>query len=201
MTGRRFGCGVAVAVPLVLIALAAVVTYVPPVHAIHAEGARGVTAHPGGSVRPFSGRVPAPTTSLTDLRCIVWYELRRESCHDSSAAPERLWPNLDQTPNTLYVPSLSDNAWPPGDGPSGFNVEYQPSIRKLTIHQYVTEPLIVWRHPESTGAGLAPGLDLLVVSTNGISSGVVTVEVDSWIERLTGDEPSGNGTLGTAEVS
>ena len=114
---------------------------------------------------------------------------------------QRLWPDVVQTAAALYV-AIPGTSLESGTT-AGFNVEYDPSGPTLTIHSYVSQALYV---PQPTagftpGAERAPSIDLLVVSTESISAGTVEVDQDGWIERLTGDERTGLGVLGTVAIS
>ncbi len=86
---------------------------------------------------------------------------------------------------------------------AGFNVEYDPVGQTLAIHSYVAQALYV-PHPaadDTPGAGRAPSIELLVVSTEAIPTGTIDVEQDDWIERLTGDERTGQRVLGPVAIS
>jgi len=47
---------------------------------------------------------------------------------------------------------------------------------------------------------VAPAINLLIVSLDGISSGPLNVVEDYWIERINGDENQGASTLGTLTI-
>ena len=201
MTPRRLGCVSAVAVAAGLIGVLVVATYVPPPHPIHTAGARAIDAREGGSILPYRGRVPAATTSLEALRCAVWTEQTTQPCPDPVALSQRLLPWLRQTPATLYWPLPSEGGYSSVSGPGGFNVEYEAGLQRLVVHDYISQPLFVLRHYDSEpGAALAPGIAVLVVSTLGMSSGVVTLGRDFWIERVNGDQANGEDGLGTVEI-
>jgi hypothetical protein len=177
------------------IALGGLVTWTPPVHPIVTPGARPVKAHDGGWV-PLTA-VPAPTMSLSAVRCDAWESRTRTVCPDDATLSVGLWPGLAQTPRTLYVAFSSGSLGGPVT-----NVEYEPRSRTLTIHGCAGRPLLVVRFGSPReGTELQASLGLLVVSTDGIPTGKMTVVGDGWIERLTGDEQRGSATLGTVEIA
>ncbi len=199
MNPKLIASAVVVVFPLTAIAVVLVVTWTPPAHAVRAPGATAVQAHLAtGSVR-IRALLPAPTTSLDKLRCDAWQARPSQPCPDAATLAQQMWPSLTQTPKTLYVALSSDSVL---SGPSeGINVEYTAADRTLTIHLYASQALYVSRTADVTlGARRAPEILLLVVDTARISAGEVTVWADGWTERLTGDEKTNQGILGTVAV-
>ncbi len=186
---------VASAVLLGAIALIGLVTWSPPVHPISTPGTRPVKAHEAGGFGPWTD-VPAPTMSLSALRCDIWHSRTRTVCPDDATLAQRMWPALAQTPQTIYVSRSSDSL----AGPLS-NVEYESRTRTLIIHSCGSRPLLlITLAPQREGTRMQPSLDLLAVSTDGIPAGKLNVAADWWIERLTGDEQNGITVLGTVEI-
>jgi hypothetical protein len=200
MSLQRLGCTAAVVVTLGATGLLGITTWIPPAHPIHTRGAMAVEAHIVYGSVPWRGRVPAPSTSLDQVRCQAWPSSPSQPCPDAATLSQRLWPGLVQGPTTLYVAMVS--AGLVSGGTAGFNVEQNPSERTLTIHSYASRALFVPSLPPrmTEGTEVAPTLDLLVVSTAGIPAGAVTVWQDGWIERLTGDERDGEMKLGAVAI-
>jgi hypothetical protein len=200
MSFKRLGCTAAVVVTLGAIGLLDIAAWIPPAHPIHTPGAMAVEAHIVYGSVPWRGRVPAPYTSLDQVRCQAWPSSPSQPCPDAATLSQRLWPGLVQAPTTLYVAMVS--AGLVSGGTAGFNVEQNPSERTLTIHSYASRALFVPSLPQpmTEGTEVAPTLDLLVVSTAGIPAGAVIVWQDGWIERLTGDERDGEMKLGAVAI-
>lgn len=201
MSLRRLGCTAAVVATLGATGLLAVTTWIPPAHPIHTPGAMAVEAHIIYGSVPWRGRVPAPSTSLDQVRCQAWPLSPPQPCPDAATLAQRLWPGLSEAPATLYIVMVSTGV--PSGGTAGLNVEYYQSESTLTIHTYESRALFVPSLPrhETEGTAVSPTLDLLVVSTAGIPAGAVTVWQDGWIERLGGDEINGEFSLGTVQIS
>lgn len=194
---KRLGVVSAFAIPIVSLAIFELATWTPPVHEVHTPGAIAVKASFLGS-SPSHGSAPKPTTSLSQLRC----EVLQSSGMAPACVPgviERVWPAAAQQPNKLYVGLESGGA--PSSNPSGWNIEYNPSSRKLTIHNYESRALLVLQRPDETpGAAVQESIDLMVVATDSISQGTITVVIDSRIERLLGDQATGTYLLGTVMI-
>jgi len=202
MTLRRLGYGVGFFVPAAAIVLAALAFWTPSVHAVSTPGARALPAHfAAASVHAPLAPMPAPTTSLREMRCGAWQALFRQPCPDDATLAQRVWPGVEQAPATLYVAlsGYSQSAL----GPVTSNVEYQPSSRTVTIHFCESRPLAFIPHhvDDTVGTQVAPAMGLLLVSLDGISSGPLSVVEDFWIERINGDESQGGSTLGTVTIA
>ena len=183
----------------VAIALIVVVTWTPATHPIRTPGAKAVPAHFAPGSVELRDLVPRPTTSLDQVRCEAWKTLSSQPC-DAARLAQQMWPGLSQNPKTLYV-ALS-NGMPASASAEGTNVEYDPASQTLTIHTFWAQPLFVPRTRDDTsGAALRAAIVLLLVETNGIPAGDITVYQDGWLERLTGDVSAGESNLGTVAVS
>jgi len=186
---------VASAVVLGVIVLVGLLTWSPPVHPVSTPGTRPVRAHDAGGYLWWTA-VPAPTMSLSALRCDVWNHRTGRVCPDDATLAESMWPALAQTPQTIYVTRSNDSL----AGPLS-NVEYESRTRTLIIHSCGSRPLLLIRlAPQREGIRMQPSLDLLAVSTDGIPAGELSVAADSWIESLTGDVQDGIAVLGTVEI-
>lgn len=194
---KHIGIGLAFAIPIAVLAIFETATWTPPVHEVHTRGAIALNSNFLGSW-PSNGRAPKPTTSLKQLRCEVLQTagLPRQC---AAGAVERIWPAAAQQPAKLYV-GLQFGGEPSGH-PSGWNVEYNPSGRTLTIHNYESHPLLVLQAPdEAPGAALQESIGLLVIATDAISPGNVIVVADSRIEHLLGDQETGTALLGVVSL-
>lgn len=196
---RRVGFGVGVFVPVAAIALAALAFWTPSVHAVTTPGAQALQAQFAAGLRGRSGPAPAPTMSLSEMRCGAWQAGWRQPCPDDATLAQRLWPGVEQAPATLYVAIWGYSLW--ALGPVTSNVEYQPSERAVTIHFCESRPLAFVAHNDSSvGAQVAPAMNLLIVRLDGIPPGPLRVVADHWIERINGDEHQGGSILGTVSV-
>jgi hypothetical protein len=194
---KRTGIVLALVFPLVAIASWIVVTWTPPVHAVHTAGATSVKAYFAAGWVPAEGVTPRPTTSLAQLRCELWRG--SPPCPDAAHLAQRMWPNLSQTPKTLYVPMWGGGV--PSSNPSGWNVEYDPGGRTLMIHSYESQPLLVLRRADETpGAAMQPFISLLVVATDAMTPGSITVVEDTRSEHLLGDRSTGSYVLGMVTI-
>ena len=183
------------AVLLGAIALIGLVTWSPPVHPIVTPGTQPVKARGAGGYLWWTS-VPAPTMSLSALRCDVWNHRTGRACPDDATLAQSMWPALAQMPHTLYVALSSDSP----AGPVS-NVEYESRTRTLIIHSCGSRPLLlISLAPQREGTRMQPSLDLLAVSTDGIPAGELNAATDWWIERLTGDQQNGITVLGTVEI-
>ena len=195
---KRTGIVLAVVFPFAAIASSVVVTWTPPVHAVHSADATSVRTFFADGWVPAEGITPKPTTSLAQLRC----ELSRESpsCPDAAHLAQHMWPSLSQTPKTLYVPMQGGGV--SSSNPSGWNVEYEPSGRTVMIHSYEAQALLVLQRPDETpGAAMQPIISLLVVATDAMTPGDTTVVEDTRIEHLLSDQTTGSYVLGTVTIS
>jgi hypothetical protein len=187
--GRIVALGIGVAA-LVLVTLAFVT---PPAHEIHTSDATSVHAQLVES-NPFVVGYPLiqPSQSLDTIRCEIW---RTRGQHPGqgvcdSAAASGYFPNLTQSPATLYVP------WTPC---SSFNVEFRPQSRTLVIHCYTSEPWISTEH-RVMGVVAEPTLALLLIPAESIPHGNVAVVQDNRTEHLLHDD-SYEFQLGTATIA
>jgi hypothetical protein len=195
---KRTGIVLALVLPLAAIAGWIVVTWTPPVHAVHTAGATSVKGYFAAGWVPAEGVTPKPTTSLAQLRCELWRG--SPPCPDAAHLAQRMWPSLSQTPKTLYVPMRGGGV--SSSNPSGSNIEYDPSGRTLMIHNYESQPLLVIQRADQTpGAALRPTISLLVVATDAMTPGSITVVEDIRIEHVLGDQSTGSYVLGTVTIS
>lgn len=190
------------------VALLLVIAFVaPPAHDVHTSDGLAIKAHvayPNPSLPIFAMK---PSESLGDIRCQQWRAdfrnpQRADPCPDDATLAKRYWSQLVQTPNTLYL------AFPPScaqdvGGQSvdyGFNAEYLGSSRTVILHCYYAKPWFIWHTSSPMGTAAIPPIVLLLVPTNGISSGPLSILEDYRIEHLVGDW-SNESTIGTATIS
>ena len=138
-----------------------------------------------------------PSQSLTDVRCAIWRVGHAETCPDAATLAGLYFPQLTQSPSSLYVPWL----WCAYSsfGADGFNVEYLPTRRAIVIHCYLARPF-VWTQPRTMIARAQTALSLLLVPTTLLPGGPVSIIEDDRIEHLVGDQSS-EARLGTATIS
>lgn len=138
-----------------------------------------------------------PSQSLTDVRCAIWRVRHAETCPDAATLAGLYFPQLTQSPSSLYVPWL----WCGYSslGANGFNVEYLPTRRAIVIHCYLARPF-VWTQPRTMVARAQTVLSLLLVPTTLLPGGPVSIIEDDRIEHLAGDQSS-ESRLGTATIS
>jgi hypothetical protein len=188
-----------IAVVVLLVATFAVlslITFIPPAHAIRTPGATSMASHLASGWVPFRGLMPAPTTSLEQMRCAAAGALPSHPC---PAFASHQWSDVAQSPHMLYV-ALAGESVASGSSP-GMNAEYDPASQALTIHTYAARPLYEWpTRADTAGIARARTLELLAIDTEGISAGEITVREDGYIERLTGDERDGEIELGTVAI-
>jgi hypothetical protein len=166
----------------------------PQAHEIHTPGATPVQAQSVDSSQfvPWYASIP-PSESLDTIRCDIW----RTSGQHSSASPcdntalaKAYFPNLAQNPATLYVP------WTPC---AGFNVEFRAPSRTLVIHCYFAAPWISTA-PRLMGVEARPLLGLLLIPTQSIPAGNLTVVEDFRTEHFLHDDFY-ESELGTATIA
>jgi hypothetical protein len=184
----------------------------PATHDVHTPGGTSIRvgiAAPVTRNGPQAGLVSlTPTQSLADVRCQMWHSdpfnrYKSDPCPSDLTLAEDYWPQLAQSPQTLYVGwTVCGTFWYNPNGLqteySLFNVEYIGSSRTLTIHCYSARAWI--RLPGGAHyARAVPTTALLVVPTNRISPGRLSVVQDDRIEHLLGDETTAT-QLGIATI-
>jgi hypothetical protein len=144
--------------------------------------------------------------SLEIVRCQIWHADtqnpgRDDPCPDGPTLAKIYWPQVTQSPATLYV------GWPPCGSYSapgshsvsvGINAEYFGADRAVILHCYFARPWLWDRGPSGVDA-IAPML-LLLVSTNGIPPGTLSIVQDDRVEHLIGDD-NYESPLGSATIS
>lgn len=181
LVGRAAGI-LALTSPLVFAALllAAAIAGAPPEHDIVPPNAVPVSYRVAQLSTPTdvygdpSRRLPAPSTSIDDLRCAAWHVLMNRSCPASLTLGQRYWPSVAQQPNTIYVGVVCITA------PPHLNVEYGGGVITLHCHQADS-----WYHgggPHSDNTS-TPMLDLLLLPSTDIPHGHVRVVEEVRVER------------------
>ena len=197
---RKRVLGITILAVLVIAVAGAIAAFVSPApHEVHTPGAQTLEAHQVGSnpALYFSLTVQ-PSQSLNDVRCAIWRAGQSQSsaCPEAATLATMYFPNLTESLGTLYIVWLGCSY---SMGAVGFNVEYQPSRRAVVIHCYVARPW-VWRHLQTLGAVPRPFWTLLLVPTESIKPGPVSVIEDERVEHFFSDQ-SNEGQLGTATIS
>jgi hypothetical protein len=176
--GRIIALGIPAAVFVLVIG--AFVT--PQAHEIHTTGATPVQAQNVDSSPFVAGYASIPPSqSLDTIRCDIWRtrgQYSSASPCDSTALAKAYFPNLTQNPATLYVP------WTPC---AGFNVEFGAPSRTVVIHCYSAAPWISTT-PRLMGVEAQPRLGLLLIPTQSIPPGNVTVVQDFRVEHFLHDD-------------
>jgi hypothetical protein len=169
----------------------------PQPHEVHTPNAIPIR------VQTATSRIDAFITfaseSIADLRCEVWhsggwtnsgYRPNTGPCPDEATLALTYWPQLSQSPKTLYL------AW---TRCSVFNVEYIAFNRTLVIHCFTAG--------DSVPTFFSPGgvvaqrfLDLLLVPTDAMSPGSLSIIEDDRVEHFLGDS-STEVQLATATIS
>lgn len=186
----------------VVVTLVIELMWAPTGHDVHTPGAFtvGGVRIAGGDTRVTVLANLRPSMSLEDMRCQVWQVARNAGCPDATTLSLAFWPALKGSPQTLYVGLSTKCAQ--YDYVYGFNVEYLPVNRRLTIHCYSTAGWIPIPFSSSC-RGICPSgpmTALILVPTDAISPGMLTVIRDDRIEHLVGDQ-STEVRLGTLTVS
>jgi hypothetical protein len=175
--GRIIALGIPVAV--VVLVIGAFVT--PQAHEIHTAGATPLQArNVDSNLFVVYASIP-PSQSLDSIRCEIWRtrgQYSSASPCNSTALATAYFPDLTQNPATLYVP------WTPC---TDFNVEFDSSSRTLVIHCFSAEPWISTA-PRFAGVEAQPRLALLLIPTQSIPRGNVTVVQDLRTERFLHDD-------------
>jgi len=107
-----------------------------------------------------------------------------------------MWPNATQVPKTLYLAlRFTCDVYVPM-----FNVEYIDSTRTLIAHCYSVSAWYVPPPPRGMDAEAQPMLILVLVGTDAIPPGPLTVVLDDRVEYLLGDD-SNQVVLGRVTIS
>src|SRR6266851_21127 len=172
----------------VLVLFAAVVT--PPAHEVHTVGGTAVMTHFVSNTEyvAFRGESIPPSQSLDTIRCAYWRLGQRQStstCPDNNVLASLYFPNLAQSSKTLYVPWLGCSSW---SDSSGSNVEYLPGSRTLLIHCYTAQPFVYLRRQPVMVAQAKPRPSLLIVPTDSLAVGPISIVQDYRVEHLLGDQ-------------
>ncbi len=175
----------------------------PPAHDIHASGGIPIQIQiPNSELGSFGGpaRGIKASQSLRDVRCQVWLMQRPGPCPDEATLAAAYWPKLTQSPKTLYVGwSPCGEYWnDPVPRYLGFNVEYVESQRTVLIHCYLATPLI--HGPVAPGARTTGALALVLVPTDLIHAGNLSIIQEDRVEHLFGDQVT-DFTVATATIS
>jgi hypothetical protein len=196
---RIIRLSVTVIVALILATLLAVAFLPPPAHDVHTPGAIAIEVHIAAIPPTVTiWRHIGPSQSLAEIRCQAWHEdvgnsQAGDQCPDGASLALRYWPKLKQSSKALYIGSCDQSL------DVGVNVEYLVVNRTLTIHCYSTAPWIAGIG-HSGAAALCCFPELLVISTNAIRSGSLSIIQDDRIERLFSDQ-SREFQLATATIS
>ena len=178
----------------------------PPAHDVHSLNGVAIKVQVVPSITRFDFVPITPSQSLADIRCQLWHAdfrnvHRADACPDAATLALSYWSQLTQSPATLYVgwlPCGSYSSVGEYGGAGAFNVEYVGSSRKMIIHCYFARPW-VWRPGPPGTYAIAP-LMLLLVPTNAIPPGTLSMVQDDRLEHLFGDQSS-ESTLSTATIS
>ncbi len=194
---RKGIVGLAIALAVVLVLVGAFVR--PSPHEVHTPGAQELNPQLVNSdAHAYLFQALKPSESLNEVRCAMWRlgHPQTSDCLDAETLAALYFPELSQSPKTLYVPWLGCAY---SMGADGFNVEYQPSRGAVVIHCYVARPWI-WHEPQTMGAEPQPRLTLLLVPTGSIQAGPVAVIQDDRVEHFFRDD-SYELQLATATIS
>jgi hypothetical protein len=176
----------------------------PPVRDVHTARGTPVMTRLVWNTRYvlFQGERISPSQSLDTVRCEYWRFSQRPTtttCPDSATLASLYFPNLTQSPRTLYVPwGGCPSGW---SGSDGFNAEYLPGRRALVLHCYTAEPLVSWPRRPMMVAGQQPRPSVLLVPTDSLPVGNVSIQQDYRIEHLLGDQSYEEYPVGIATIS
>lgn len=193
---RKWVVALSVLGALILIVWAAFLT--PPTHEVHTVGGTAVMTQFVSNTEyvVFRGESIPPSQSLDTIRCAYWRLSQLQStstCPDSDALARLYFPNVTQRSKTLYVPwrgcsfSWSDDSY-------GFNVEYLPASRTLLIHCFTAQPFVYLPRQPTMVAQPMPRPSLLLVPTDSLRVGTVSIVQDYRVEHLLGDRSNGYET-------
>jgi hypothetical protein len=173
----------------------------PSAHDIHSPGGVSIRIQIADSDTGGFARGYKPSQSLADVRCQVWRTYKGDPCPDDATAAQLYWPRLTQSPKTLYMtwsPCGQYSNYPVATAYYGFNVEYLDSKRTMIIHCYQATP---WIHgPGAPGANATLSFALLLIPTEAIPAGRLSVVQDDRVEHLFGDQSS-EYQIATATIS
>jgi hypothetical protein len=189
--------GIAVIIELAQLLVLAELFVSPEAHEIHSPNAIPIRVRTAESIGPVL--IITASESIADLRCQVWHagEVTDQGfrphagpCPDDATLAASYWPQFSQSPKTLYLTWMRCFI---------FNVEYIASNRTLIIHCYTAGTVIPTslQHP---GAAALATRDLLVVPTDAISRGSLSIIEDDRVERFIGDYSTAV-PLATATIS
>ncbi len=183
---------VRLSVAVAVILLLAVAFVPPPSHDVHSPDGVSIKArivYSGPTFRPI-----VPSESLSDIRCQLWGNgSSAVRCPTDAILAQDIWPQVNQSPLTLYVGVLSTCGY-------RFNVEYRAHDRRLLVHCYSAGAWIAFPASCCPGVMASPTLALVLVSTDAIPSGRLTVTRDDRIERWLSDQ-SAESQLGSVIIS
>jgi hypothetical protein len=168
----------------------------PQPHEVHTPNAMPIRVQTATS--RIDAFITTASESLTNVRCQIWHAGRFTGqqvtpntgpCPDDATLALAYWPQFSQRPKTLYL--AWSRCWV-------FNVEYVASNRTLVIHCFTAGTLI----PTVTLPGVVAQrfLDLLLVPTDAMSPGSLSIIEDDRVEHFIGDY-SNEVVLATATIS
>jgi hypothetical protein len=188
--------GIAVIIAAAQLLVLAELFVSPQAHDVHSPNAIPIRVQTAAS--RTDALITTASESIADLRCQIWhaggnngqgYRPNAGPCPDDATLALAYWPQFSQSPKTLYL------AW---TRCFVFNVEYIAFNRTLIIHCYTAGTLI----PDIRLPGLGPPafLDLLLVPTDAMSPGSLSIIEDDRVEHFIGDYSS-EVLLATATIS
>jgi hypothetical protein len=168
----------------------------PQAHEVHTPNAIPIRVQTAAS--HTDALITTTSESIADLRCQIWhaggwtlsgFRPNTGPCPDDATLAAAYWPQFSQSPKTLYL------AW---TRCFVFNVEYIAFNHTLIIHCYTAGTVI----PPVRLAGVVAQsfLSLLLVPTDAISPGSVSIIEDDRVEHFIGDYSS-EVLLATATIS
>jgi hypothetical protein len=168
----------------------------PQPHEVHTPNAIPIRVQTATS--QTDAYITTASESLADVRCQIWHAGRFTGqqvtpntgpCPDDATLALAYWPQFSQSPKTLYL--AWSRCWV-------FNVEYIALNRTLVIHCFTAGTLIpTVRLP---GVVALSFLSLLLVPTDAMSPGSVSIIEDDRVEHFIGDYSS-EVSLATATIS
>ena len=189
--------GIALIIELAELLVVAELLVPPQAHDIHSPNGIPIRVRTAASRGPVL--IITASESIADLRCQVWHagEVTDQGfrphagpCPDDATLAAAYWPQFSQSPKTLYL------TW---KRCFVFNVEYIASNRTLNIHCYAAGTFIP-PAPQHPGTAALSSRDLLLVPTDAMSPGSLSIIEDDRVERFIGDY-STEVQLATATIS